>query len=283
MKAASMRCAPWPRAGRRSWTAGSRTRCAARCCKAPTEHGFGTELWTLKRVRALIERLYGVRFSQMQVWRMLGAMGFSSQKPERRAIERDEEAVLQRGSARPGPRSKKVCRRAAADRLHRRVGPVRASHPGAHLGAQGLHADHPVPLQLEARLGHRRADPHELPVPAARWRDQERADRRVPQGAARAPQAQAADHLGRRGAAQKPLVREYLDSTVGACRWRCCPATRRTSIRSSTCGPGSSATPWPTSAPTSLTELKDTARNKLKSAQHRPSIITACWKQAELW
>jgi transposase len=57
-------------------------------------HGFGTELWTLKRVRALIERLYGVRFSEVHVWRLLGAMGFSSQKPERRAIARNDEAVL---------------------------------------------------------------------------------------------------------------------------------------------------------------------------------------------
>ena len=57
-------------------------------------HDFGTELWTLKRVRILIERLYGVRFSEVHVWRLLGALGFSSQKPERRAIERDESAVL---------------------------------------------------------------------------------------------------------------------------------------------------------------------------------------------
>jgi transposase len=55
--------------------------------------GFGTELWTLKRVRVLIERLYGVTFSEVHVWRLLGAMGFSSQKPERRAIERNEAAV----------------------------------------------------------------------------------------------------------------------------------------------------------------------------------------------
>jgi transposase len=58
-------------------------------------HGFGTELWTLKRVRVLIQRLYGVTFSEVHVWRLLGAMGFSSQKPERRALERDEAAVLQ--------------------------------------------------------------------------------------------------------------------------------------------------------------------------------------------
>ena len=59
----------------------------------PTEHGFGTELWTLKRVGALIERMYGVKFSQTQIWRLLGGLGFSVQKPERRAIERNEEAV----------------------------------------------------------------------------------------------------------------------------------------------------------------------------------------------
>ena len=61
--------------------------------QSPTEHGFGTELWTLKRVGVLIERVYGVKFGQTQIWRILGALGFSPQKPERRAIERDEEAV----------------------------------------------------------------------------------------------------------------------------------------------------------------------------------------------
>jgi transposase len=62
--------------------------------QGPLAHGFGTELWTLKRVRALIERLYGVRFSEVHVWRLLGAMGFTSQRPDRRALERDDAAVL---------------------------------------------------------------------------------------------------------------------------------------------------------------------------------------------
>lgn len=61
--------------------------------QSPTEHGFGTELWTLKRVGALIERQHGVKFSQTHIWRILGGLGFSVQKPERRAIERDEDAV----------------------------------------------------------------------------------------------------------------------------------------------------------------------------------------------
>lgn len=61
--------------------------------QSPTEHGFGTELWTIKRVGAVIERMHGVRFGQTQVWRIVGSLGFSSQKPEKRAIERDEGAV----------------------------------------------------------------------------------------------------------------------------------------------------------------------------------------------
>jgi len=61
--------------------------------RSPTEQGFGTELWTLKRVGAVIERMHGVRFGQTQVWRILGSLGFSPQKPEKRAIERNEEAV----------------------------------------------------------------------------------------------------------------------------------------------------------------------------------------------
>ena len=61
--------------------------------QSPTEHGFGTELWTLKRIGAVIERLHGVRFSQGPVWRILGSLGFSPQKPEKRAIERNDDAV----------------------------------------------------------------------------------------------------------------------------------------------------------------------------------------------
>ncbi len=59
----------------------------------PSEHGFATELWTINRVGALIERLHGVRLGKTQVWRLLGSLGFSPQKPDRRAIERDDDAV----------------------------------------------------------------------------------------------------------------------------------------------------------------------------------------------
>jgi len=74
---------------------GQRDALASALLQGAMAHGFGTQLWTLKRVRALIERLYGVQFSEVHVWRLLGSMGFSSQKPDRRAIERDDLAVLE--------------------------------------------------------------------------------------------------------------------------------------------------------------------------------------------
>lgn len=61
--------------------------------QSPTSQGFGAELWTLKCVGAVIEGMLDVRFGQTQVWRILGSLGFSPQKPEKRAIERNEDAV----------------------------------------------------------------------------------------------------------------------------------------------------------------------------------------------
>ena len=59
----------------------------------PTAQGYKTDLWTLPRVAALIEGLTGVRYHPGHVWRLLGASGFSCQRPERRAVERDEKAI----------------------------------------------------------------------------------------------------------------------------------------------------------------------------------------------
>ena len=73
--------------------AGELVRLQIALMEGPTAHGFGTPLWTIKRVRVFIERQFGVRYSDVHVWRLLGQMGFSSQKPERRAIERDEVAI----------------------------------------------------------------------------------------------------------------------------------------------------------------------------------------------
>jgi transposase len=61
--------------------------------KGPTHYGFATELWTLARVAEVIESRFGVSYHPSQVWRILLTLGWSCQKPQCRARERDEEAI----------------------------------------------------------------------------------------------------------------------------------------------------------------------------------------------
>jgi transposase len=59
----------------------------------PEAMGFETGLWTAKRVAKLIERECGVRYTAGHVWRILGELGWSCQRPAKRALERDEKAI----------------------------------------------------------------------------------------------------------------------------------------------------------------------------------------------
>jgi transposase len=61
--------------------------------EGPLAADFPTDLWTLTRVAQVIERHFGVKYHPGHVWRILRDMGWSPQKPERRARERDEEVV----------------------------------------------------------------------------------------------------------------------------------------------------------------------------------------------
>ena len=60
----------------------------------PRANGFPTEMWTLARVADVIEQVSGVRYSQTQTWVVLRErLGWSKQRPARRAIERNDEAI----------------------------------------------------------------------------------------------------------------------------------------------------------------------------------------------
>jgi transposase len=61
--------------------------------KGPGAYGWGSELWTLQRVAVVIAMETGIRYHIGHVWKLLGRLGWSWQKPARRAIERDEEAI----------------------------------------------------------------------------------------------------------------------------------------------------------------------------------------------
>ncbi len=81
-------------AGRKPKLTGKQTQRVTEALLAgPAVQGYKTDLWTLPRVAALIEELTGVRYHPGHVWRLMGASGFSCQRPERRAVERDEKAI----------------------------------------------------------------------------------------------------------------------------------------------------------------------------------------------
>jgi transposase len=70
-----------------------RARVDAELRKGPGAHGFETQLWTLTRVAEVIEKTTGVRYHPGHVWRLLRDMGWTRQRPARRAAERDDEAI----------------------------------------------------------------------------------------------------------------------------------------------------------------------------------------------
>ena len=55
--------------------------------------GFATEQWTQARVKQVIEREFGVQYHRDYISRLLHDLGWSVQKPDPRAIERDEELI----------------------------------------------------------------------------------------------------------------------------------------------------------------------------------------------
>ena len=108
------------------WTSGAQTQVSAaqlagleRLLKdGPEVLGYETGLWTLPRVRKLIEQQYGVRYNPSQVWRILRQLNWSCQRPSKRALERKEPAI-RRWKRVEWPRIKKSLPRRTRNRVYR--------------------------------------------------------------------------------------------------------------------------------------------------------------------
>jgi transposase len=83
-----------PRTGRPpQLSAADRKRIEQGLKRGPQALGYRTGLWTAWRVADLIERACGVKYSTVQAWRVLRALGWSPQRPAGRALERNEPAI----------------------------------------------------------------------------------------------------------------------------------------------------------------------------------------------
>jgi transposase len=107
--------------------------------KAARAHGFSADPWTLPRVATIIERITGVRFHPGHVWKILGAMNWTSQKPEQQAKERNSDQVEYWKTVR-WPELKKTLL-AGAPGSSSKTKPVSPSNPRS--AAPGRHAGKP--------------------------------------------------------------------------------------------------------------------------------------------
>jgi transposase len=110
---AGLRHRPAPGAAPRL-TPAQRAQLPALLARGPAHYGFRGQVWTRARVAAVIEREFGVTYHPAHVSRVLRQIGWTRQKPVRRARQRDEAAVqhwqderwpqIKRGRSRPaGP------------------------------------------------------------------------------------------------------------------------------------------------------------------------------------
>ncbi len=56
-------------------------------------YGYSTDLWTQKRVAKVIQERFETDYHSHHMWRFLQSLGWSVQKPAKRARERDEKAI----------------------------------------------------------------------------------------------------------------------------------------------------------------------------------------------
>lgn len=61
--------------------------------QGPCKAGYRTDLWTCARVADIISKTFHVEYHPSHVWKILRELDWSCQKPERRARERNEEAI----------------------------------------------------------------------------------------------------------------------------------------------------------------------------------------------
>src|SRR5207253_4546093 len=76
-------------------------------------NGYRTEVWTTKRVAEVIEKTFHVPCHYNTAGKLLHRLDWTPQKPERRALERDEQAI-QRWKKKVWPRVKKNAARLGA-------------------------------------------------------------------------------------------------------------------------------------------------------------------------
>ena len=74
-------------------TAAQQQRMVRLLAKGALARGYRTELWTTARIAEVIKATFGVDYHRDHVGRLMHQLGWSHQKPEPRALQRDEARI----------------------------------------------------------------------------------------------------------------------------------------------------------------------------------------------
>lgn len=117
--------------------------------KGAVANGYQNELWNLRRISLVVSAITGrPPVSLVQTWRLLRELGWSCQRPERRARQQDPKAVKE-FRAKTWEELKKRQTLRETDHLCRRVRPERATVHPAHMGQERGDAHHHAFAELE--------------------------------------------------------------------------------------------------------------------------------------
>lgn len=61
--------------------------------KGPQAFGYETDLWTLSRLKVVMKKVNRLDFSEVWIWHIVRNLGFTPQKPQVKAKQRDEQAI----------------------------------------------------------------------------------------------------------------------------------------------------------------------------------------------
>lgn len=61
--------------------------------RGPEAYGYKTNLWTLARITEVVKKITQTDYKNRSIWHVLLRMGWSCQKPAKKAKERDEKAI----------------------------------------------------------------------------------------------------------------------------------------------------------------------------------------------
>jgi transposase len=127
--------------------------------KGAEHFGFRGEVWTRRRVGAVIEEVFGVSYSDSHVGRILRQIGWSLQKPAERASGRDEEQI-ENWKEKKWPRIKNIKKSPRGEQnrdFRRRSRFLPSARRGQDVGAKRRNAGFESASALESSFGDRRS------------------------------------------------------------------------------------------------------------------------------